>query len=251
MTWSCCVVGSLLGLGNMCTCQSPDYLSFHPWRVDSIELVIVAFLPSKICTLSRVNTVRQFSSANLLMLNRELCFHLETMSTVFAASLTLTSSFASAVAFVLCMNGMWKTFNDCLPLCMKWYVVCPQLNVAPESAIMQGKILLKMPILVVFTISFSFFFVYCVLFESLRYLDGDVSLIKSYCSTCLVSVVLHELLSVICFILAAIDLLLDPLFTLLLDPLSHHFQVSPSFASFWFFLSLYHGWWFCLSLSTV
>ena len=77
------------------------------------------------------------------------------MSTFLAGSLTFTCSCSSSAAFAMCLNGMWKTFNDFLPVCMKRSVVCPQLDIAPESATMKGKVSWRMHVLVVFIISFS------------------------------------------------------------------------------------------------
>ena len=97
------------------------------------------------------------------MLSRELCFNPGMMSAVLARSLLLTCSCASAVAFAMCSNSMWKTFNDCLPVCIKGSVAHAQLDVTPESGTMQGKVSLRMSILVVFIVSFfSLYIVFCL-----------------------------------------------------------------------------------------
>ena len=79
------------------------------------------------------------------------------MSTVLVGSLSLVCSCSSAVAFGVCPKGIWKTFIDGLTVVTKGSVGLPQLDVAPESTTMNGRVPLRMLILVALMISFSFF----------------------------------------------------------------------------------------------
>ena len=175
--------------------------------------------------------------ANLLILNKELCFSPGTISTVIASSHTLWCRCTVSVACAICPNNMWNLFVDGCPILMNGSLVHPQLKVTPKSATMYGFCTFRTFCLVLFSSHCFFVLLYIASCCLIIWCTGTGTLTHPS------SGVLHVFISFQFFILAVM--------LLLLDSCPHHSWFPTFFVPSVFMRLLYMVDSFCLFFSNI
>ena len=111
--WSllCLFVGGRSGMHN-----SPEAWSFDPWSMSYPVLVMVVMSPSNILTSCDMKIVTYFMSANLIILDNELCCNPGTRCIILASSGTSWMSFAVCMVFAfdeMVYGRFWLTVALC------------------------------------------------------------------------------------------------------------------------------------------
>ena len=124
-------------------------LSNQPCKIALFDTFNVVFCALYILTSSLSNTVIYHAPANFAVLRRKWVSMEGTMCTSFAGCQTLCTSLVTVAAAVLVPSGNWKILLDMRPVGMRGAVRVPTLDVAAQSAAMEGMEPLRTPFLMI------------------------------------------------------------------------------------------------------